>query len=390
MRYRFRLPIQALVCLLVLAAFAGGASGRTWLVRVDGTGDAPTIQAAIDSTSPGDSVLVAPGTYTWNNQGTTDPYGMIHVVRGQNDFVLASQAGAAATILDGQFQGRIMFIAGYNNIVIDGFTIRNGRAPALGNFVGGGIAAHLTHDTVKNCIFFNNEAQASGGALWCGGVSSMTIENCRFYGNRARIGAGMFFINSSQSPHVRDCLIDSNNATESGGGVYAYNNPLSFENTLIVLNTADVSGGGVRVTKNQPATFTRCTISHNSAPVASCVEMVGSSLTTLDRCIVSFGGTGAAFGMSNSSLAVGCSNVFGNIGGNSFPAGTIDNGGNFSLDPLFCNAGAKNFYIDGSSPCSDGNHPDAEACGLIGARPVQCGQVPVERHTWGSLKALYQ
>ena len=180
MRHMPRLPLQTFVCLILSMLAADGASGRTWRVRVDGSGDAPTIQAAIDSVTAGDSVLVAPGTYTWSNQGTASEYGMIHVVRGKNDFVLSSEAGAAATVLDGQFLGRIMFIAGYNNLVIDGFTIRNGRAPALGNFVGGGIAAHLTYDTVRNCIFYNNEAQSQGGGQWCGGVSSMTIENCRF------------------------------------------------------------------------------------------------------------------------------------------------------------------------------------------------------------------
>jgi len=370
---------------------AGSASARTWLVRVDGSGDAPTIQAAIDSTTPGDSVLVAPGTYTWANQGTNSEYGMIHIVRGQNDFVLASQAGAAATILDGQYRGRIMFISGYNNIVIDGFTIRHGQAPALGNYVGGGIAAHLTHDILRNCIIHNNEAASQGGGLWCGGVSSMTIENCRFYGNRSANGGGLFFINSREAPNVRDCLIDSNQASSSGGGVFAYNNLLSFENTLIVLNSASASGGGVRLLNNQPATFTGCTISNNTSPVGAGMSLIDSDLTTLERCIVAFGGSlGAGIEMSTSSLAVGCSDIYGNAGGDALPPGTIDNGGNFSLDPLFCDPGTKNFYLDGSSPCNVGNHPDGAACGLIGARPVNCGSVAVERRSWGSLKTLYR
>jgi len=38
-----------------------GAVSRTWYVRNDGTGDAPTIQAAVDSAAAGDTVLIGLG-----------------------------------------------------------------------------------------------------------------------------------------------------------------------------------------------------------------------------------------------------------------------------------------------------------------------------------------
>jgi hypothetical protein len=58
--YQLRLVIAVLA---ILFGAAGAADARTWYVKNDGSGDAPTIQAAVDSAVSGDSVLVGAGTY---------------------------------------------------------------------------------------------------------------------------------------------------------------------------------------------------------------------------------------------------------------------------------------------------------------------------------------
>jgi len=55
----------ALVCALILLG-ARPAAARTWYIQAGGGGDAPTIQAGIDSSMSGDSVVVATGFYDEN------------------------------------------------------------------------------------------------------------------------------------------------------------------------------------------------------------------------------------------------------------------------------------------------------------------------------------
>ena len=48
-------------CLLLATS---ETDARTWVVRPDGTGDAPTIQAAIDSLGVDDAIALADGVFT--------------------------------------------------------------------------------------------------------------------------------------------------------------------------------------------------------------------------------------------------------------------------------------------------------------------------------------
>jgi hypothetical protein len=45
------------------------SSGRVWNVYPDGSGDAPTIQAAIEAAVDGDEVLLHPGAYSSGHSG---------------------------------------------------------------------------------------------------------------------------------------------------------------------------------------------------------------------------------------------------------------------------------------------------------------------------------
>ena len=110
-----------LACLLPLLLIPVPCLARTWHVLVDGSGDAPTIQAGIDSSAVGDTVLVAPGTY----HEAIDFLG--------KDIVVKSSSGAAATIIDGSGLGYYtVSIQDHETraAILQGFTVTGGLISA--------------------------------------------------------------------------------------------------------------------------------------------------------------------------------------------------------------------------------------------------------------------
>jgi len=386
-----RFVLLATAVALLCGARAPEASARVWNVRVDGSGDVPTIQAAVDTAGPGDEILIHPGVYSWANQGTGTEFALVTFVRDVSGFSLRSTGGASSTILDAQGQGRVLYLMAYNDVSFEGFTIRGGEAQQFGYFDGGGIIAHLCPAVFTDCVITGNNATRHGGGMWCGGWSTMHFINCEFSNNTAEEGAGILYVNSMPTGMLSGCVIKNNRATYRGGGIFIYNNSVMFENTVVAGNTAGTLGGGLYTWKVPPtSSMTGLTVVNNTAGEAGGgIYIFASSDYTLDNSIVAFNSGDGISLDGTSSLTIGCCDVFGN-GNDAIPASATDTGGNFSADPQFCGlVAAYDFDLDGGSPCAPGNHPDGAACGLIGALPASCGGVPVQSVTWGGIKALY-
>ena len=80
------LLIRTGILLLVALSGAPPAGARTWYVDAYGIGDAPTIEAALDSAATGDTVLVGPGEYIASSCHTIPP-----------EVVVASELGPLET-----------------------------------------------------------------------------------------------------------------------------------------------------------------------------------------------------------------------------------------------------------------------------------------------------
>jgi hypothetical protein len=201
------------------------ASAATWYVKSDGSGDAPTIQAAVDSSAAGDSVLVAMGTFT--GPGNYD------VDFGGKAIVVISESGAEYTTIDCQSNGR-------------GFVFQNGE----------GINSVLSGFTITNGF-----SVARGGGIFCDGSSPEICYNVLFANHAVGEGGGIAI--KKGSPDVHGNTISENSSDQRGGGiaVQGTSSPAIYEN-IIAYSTL---GEGISCTGGQ------------ANPVLSCNDLFGNA-----------------------------------------------------------------------------------------------------------------
>jgi len=141
-----------------------------------------------DYSYTGDTIMVAPGTYTEN----------IHI-DNKSINLIATDGDPGSTIIDGNNTGRVIEAEnGIGLFSLNGFTIQNGWEPGAENGAGGGITVYGSGSiNITNNIFKNNNAgdYGYGGGLYTwyvtGTVSrNIFINNTANYGSAARLNHG--------------------------------------------------------------------------------------------------------------------------------------------------------------------------------------------------------
>lgn len=200
---------------------------RTWYVEQNGSGDATTIQAAIDVATHGDTIIVGDGEFVGN--GNRDLY------LGGRNVLLKSAHGPAFTVLD--LEGsmaephRAITCTNQESASIDGFTFRGGFGPVYnGGYAGGAVLTKNSSPSFKNCIF-DGGAAVVGGAVYISG-SAVTFKNCTFARNTASYGGCFFVIDGAT------VILENSIAAFNTGGVTSYCLP----GATIGANCCDVYG----------------------------------------------------------------------------------------------------------------------------------------------------
>lgn len=415
---RFRL---SLVSVVFVVSCLNASVALSTIIHVPS--DQPTIQAGIDAAVNGDTVLVAPGTYTGDGNRDIDFQG--------KRLVVTSESGADGAVVncEGTFENRhrgFTFVTGEDSLsILMGFTVRNGFGPNIGSdsSVGGGALIYSSSPRIEGCIFEDNKAADAGGAIYIlnssqsrilrcsfsrntagyrngvtddyrvgyGGavrcVSSVVVmERCTYLDNSANVGGGTSAIGSTVV--IDSCNFTSNLATTfvtfepinpgAGGAIHCYFSALTLKLTRIVKNKAfplpvlsyeGGIGGGVAASQSQVDIY-RCTLFGNEAANApgnnagegGGIFATGSHVNVLGTLIV-YSAAGGAYwcGADQDSTSFTCSNLFANSGGDWESCIAMFEGtqGNLSLDPHFCDT-SSGLSLSATSPCLAFNN----SCGL--------------------------
>ncbi len=436
----------------VLISFALGASVQAaeHVVRADGTGDFPTIQAAVDAAAPGDTILLEDGVFIGSGNRDVRLFGKDLVIRSQNgpESCVIDSEGAA-----GSPHRAFRLDAGETQATrIEGIKIVGGYVQGPFPECGGGgiLVAYGSHPTITQCIFEGNESgfQGFGAGLLAWENCDITLTDCTFVDNVSGWYGGGFTLRKDCDAIVERCVVDGNYAFHAGGGASITHSNAQVTECWFLNNwVTEASAGGVLIKAEAEPVFTRCIFSGNSlggmglgnSPKVTAIDCLfegnhqgavgldsqpceitllgctfanndspslaqhlflnSQSRATVRNCIFHPGCGGAQWAIYsafNSNLDIDCSLVEGgrpNIGG----GGNILFGtANIDADPMFCNPGECNspshpsgdYHLDALSPAAPENNP----CGLMGAYPVSCGSTglePIPSESWARIKSRY-
>jgi parallel beta-helix repeat protein len=271
-----RCLIIIIICLLATIP----CSARIITVDDDGPADFSNIQAAINDSNDGDTIIVQPGTYTGDGNRDIDFGGRAITVRStdSNDTSIVAETviDCNGTRLD-KHRGFHFHNGEDNNSVLEGLTIKNGYVcdEFDGNgFLenGGGILVENSKPTIRNCIISNNFAEyhgvgellfsgGHGGGICCYTNGNAIIINCIIISNTAdRSGGGISCYESS--PTISHCNFFQNRATDLGGGISFAEGSPTISHCRFISNDADgtfFGGGGISC------------LHHSSAKILNCV-----------------------------------------------------------------------------------------------------------------------
>ncbi|HIH70356.1 NosD domain-containing protein [Methermicoccus shengliensis] len=223
-----RAIIVLLLSALLLVLSCGTASSSTLYVP-DGY---PTIQAAVDNATAGDTIVIRNGTYLEN-------------VVVNKSITITSDSGPDYTTVNASNESDNVFTITASNVSITGLTIGRARDVAIraGVYLGG----------VQNCTISNNVITGNARGIYVSGGGHHNISHNRIESNSV---AGIYMYYSSHNT-ITDSYMGSN-------GVGVCLDYYCDYNTLYNNSIQHNSGEGVYLDYSSHNTIANCSLINNS------------------------------------------------------------------------------------------------------------------------------
>ncbi|GAB5525325.1 MAG: hypothetical protein Roseis2KO_31970 [Roseivirga sp.] len=404
-------------------------NGRSWANAYR------NLQTAITSSTSGDEIWVAAGTYypdegtgqtdndrtsTFNLKGGESIYGgfagtetllserdwktNVTILSGdldQND----GNTGNLINDLVGNNAYHVVKIESGTGTVLDGFTIMGGNANGTSgsDYLGGGIYMSLAGITLNNMKIDQNYGSNGGGICaqqsslvltnstvsnntansWGGGIYSTfaatTVEltNVTIQSNTS-LGLGGGILNANGDIELTNSIIVGNNSSSDGGGFYGAIGNCLITNTLIAGNLSSGNGGGVYQGGSNTTQYKNVTISGNSAGNGGGAHLLATSTASFQNSVI---WNNLSAGVKNTSEASVADNSATITYSKSLVANISGTGIISSADPLFVTdldpatapGTAGDFRLRAGSPAIDAgdNSLNTEAFDLAGDARIQ-------------------
>lgn len=442
------LPLGALLFLL-----AAWPAPSAWAAARRVPADFTTINAAIAASSPGDTVLVAAGTY-------------LEQVALAAGITLRAESGPGTAVIDAGHSGAAVVALGLApQARLEGFRLTGGSGRDLGGATLGGdlaviggtlVVADCTFDgaqadyggatgasnatvTFRRCEWSGATANFGGAHFQSGGT--LTIEDGVITGSSASAGGGLY-LTGGAGVTVFGCALTGTQASGDGGGLRLDASTVTLSDLRIDGAQAGGHGGGIAIAAGgqviasfsvlvdcgsglgggafhiscdsgsprdlpgvrTPATIAPATIAADCAllTMTNCDLLVcrgaapaagavtGAAVLRITSSVVAGNASGLACLDPRATLNVSCSDLYQNGGPDlSGSCVPIAPPGNLSVDPRLCNLAGRDFGLCANSQLIDPGCGDA-FWGAGGPSCAACGPTPATPATWGRLKVLYR
>ena len=322
---------------------------------------------------------------------------------GANVYAFVDVVFARCSFIEnGGFYGAMTGVSG------SGHTITLDDCQFVRNYAegsSGGGAAYLMDSIITNCVFAENRATNSAGALRLTSFRRTSrVVGCVFRRNRAEYGGALLCVGDAE---VEDCVFVGNEG--AGGAGAQMGSDVRLVNCLLIGNRNKMTGqsGAWAVREHSSLELVNCTICGNRSLESRFLAVdvysaKGSSRVAIRNCIISNGGD--EIGSNGSPVEITYSCIPGGPGSIGDPNGGAMWGvGNLDADPGFADPGYwdpngtphdpnDDFFVEGdyhlmsqagrwdpviaswltddvTSPCIDAGDPD----GPVGLEPFPNG-----------------